>query len=98
MIKKSLAPHSCQLSSAASSSASSSAASLVSAKIWTILIAGLIDVLALGTFAWRASMTTCHVASGVERRREERRHLKSEGEREGVLGKVALNELTDCTV
>lgn len=73
MINKSLAPHSCQLSSAAASSAaSSSAASLVSAKLWTILIAGLIDVLALGTFAWRASMTTCHVASGVERRREER--------------------------
>lgn len=75
MINKSLAPHSCQLSSAA---ASSSAASLVSAKIWTILIAGLIDVLALGTFAWRASMTTCHVASGVERREEREREIARE--------------------
>lgn len=26
------------------------------------------------------------------------RQLESEGEREGVLGKVALNELTDCIV
>lgn len=80
MINKSLALHSSQFFSSASSSASS----LLSAKIWTILIAGLIDGLALGTFAWRASMTTCHVSSGGQRRRRGR-----EGEAEEV-GKTGI--------